>query len=106
MADLGTKPGGPHYLAMLGMWGAPEAVVSADLQTNEHASERDGQPADARPWVHRLGLRNELFLLLLREVIEALGDKVGMQICGGVDADVASGQVLQAILSSSERIGA
>ena len=23
-----------------------EAVVSADLQTNEHASERDGQPAD------------------------------------------------------------
>ena len=56
--------------------------------------------ADARPWVHRLGLRNELFLLLLCEVIEALGDKVGMQICGGVDADVASGQVLQAILSS------
>ena len=23
-----------------------EAVVSADLQTNEHASERDGRPAD------------------------------------------------------------
>ena len=26
--------------------GEDEAVVSADLQTNEHASERDGQPAD------------------------------------------------------------
>ena len=26
--------------------GEDEAVVSADLQTNGHASERDGQPAD------------------------------------------------------------
>ena len=40
--------------------GEDEAVVSADLQTNEHASERDGQPAD-------LSFRLEVDYFFLRE---------------------------------------
>ena len=58
--------------------GEDEAVVSADLQTNEHASERDGQPADlsdilryiedARSFISlfRLGVREKRWTPSLR----------------------------------------
>ena len=65
--------------------GEDEAVVSADLQTNEHASERDGQPADlsdilryiedARSFISlfRLGVREKKGGMRVSEAGGALG---------------------------------
>ena len=75
--------------------GEDEAVVSADLQTNEHASERDGQPADlsdilryiedARSFISlfRLGVREKKGGM---RVSEARGLSVCVCVAGAVAA--------------------
>ena len=68
--------------------GEDEAVVSADLQTNEHASERDGQPADLSDILRYIGDARSFISLFRLGVREKKG---GMRVseAGGLSACVA-----------------
>ena len=75
--------------------GEDEAVVSADLQTNEHASERDGQPADLSDilrYIEDARSFISLFRLGVREKKGGMGvsEARGLSVCVCVAGAVAA----------------